>query len=85
MGAIRPISFTIKNSNCAKNNFDYRLKIYIISPLSLIIFAMLSDVKHHYPNPHLVILAQTAHFREMRIILGTSRHSKDVPFANEFW
>ena len=24
MEAIRPISFTIKNSNCAKNNFDYR-------------------------------------------------------------
>jgi len=22
MGAIRPISFKIKNSNCAKNNFD---------------------------------------------------------------
>jgi len=24
LGAIRPISLTIKNSNCAKDNFDYR-------------------------------------------------------------
>jgi len=57
MGAIRPISFTIKNSNCAKITLItdnlWRLKIYIILPLSLIIFGRLSDVKHHYPNPHL--------------------------------
>jgi len=29
--------------------------------------------------------AQTAQFRAMGIISGTSRHPKDVPFVSEFW
>ena len=36
MRAIRPISFTIKNSNCAKNNFDYIISSYVpVSCISL--------------------------------------------------
>ena len=35
MRAIRPISFTIKNSNCAKNNSDYRSKHTLVLDTAL--------------------------------------------------